>query len=266
MAYGMDFYYKSMKIDIMLIGSKAAKYHFSDFPREPADVDYISKEEVEKTDSKYCPSFELILKKYRAEIAPPEVLYTLKVSHAAWDIFWEKTMFDVRFFQSKGIRLDEELYPALYADCEKRHGKKKAYLSKSNEEFFNDNVRRVYVHDSIHAAVAFHDRPLYFDIKIDESKAQTCKALFWALTPPDRIKLCKEEIFVTALERFLIPADFQMHFQTAYWRAYKKLVVDMTGGYFCKFLIENCLELNKKPYFNFVKKFRANREKLVKIS
>jgi hypothetical protein len=240
----------------MLIGSQAAKYWFSDFPRQPKDIDYISEEEINDSDSKFCPSFKYLLEKYPVKIASPEILYTLKVSHSFWDIKWDKTVFDIRFFQSKGIKLNEELFYILYKDCEKRYGVKKAYLNKSNESFFEDGVERKYIHDDIHRAISYYEQPLYEKIKNDNTKALTSKELFLNLSLEDKIKLCEEEIFVTALERFLIPKNFNIPPKVAYLKACKSLIVSMSKGWFPKFIVENYLDISKNNDYNFIVKFK----------
>lgn len=247
--------------EVMLIGSKAAKHWFPEF-REPHDTDYISEEEIDNTDSKFCPSFAKVIEKYPNDsIANPQVLYTLKVSHAFWDIHWEKTMADIRFFQSKKITLDEELFTHLYHDCELRYGKKQAYLNKSNDDFFKDGVTRKYVHDDIHAAMAFYDRPLYHRIKKDQDKALTSGDLFLQLSHEDKIKLCQEEIYVTALERFIIPANFERLTPfKSYLDACKLLITSMTKGWFPKFIVENWIDISTNNRYDYVRKFKQALE------
>ena len=243
--------------NIMLIGSKAAKIHFPDFPREPHDTDYISENEIDKADCHYCEGFEYILKKYpNLDVAPPEVLYTLKLSHAFWDVWWDKTMFDICFYQSKNISIDEELFAILYKDCEKRYGKKKAYLAKSNEDFFTDSVERIYVHDDIHEAIAYGNEPLYKKIKKDQSKASTSHDLFLALSDEEKLNLCREEIYVTALERILIPKDFHKHPFAAFKESAKMLITSMSKGWFPKFIVQNWLKIRDYKY-DFVSKFKT---------
>lgn len=251
-----------MSFKKLLIGSKALKYHFSDFPREPKDTDYICEEKIDKTDSKFCSSYKLILDKYSdLKICPSNILYTLKVSHSFWDIHWDKTMSDIRFLQSKGFRkVDEILFKELYKDCEIRYGSKKAYLNKSNEDFFKDVVKRKYVHDDLHKAMAFYDVPLYEKLKKDSSKAMVSYKLFSNLSYEDKIKLCQEEIYVTALERFLIPSDFKIPPFSAYLRACKLLIISMTKGWFPKFIVENWIDISTNNKYDFIRKFKNNIE------
>ena len=243
----------------MLIGSRAAKHWFSDF-REPKDTDYMSDESIEGAEVKFCPSYKLAIEKYKTEIAPPELLYSLKFSHAFWDIHWNKTIFDISFFQQKGIKLDEELLPLLYKDCEARYGKKKSYLNVSNDKFFDDKVERVYIHDDIHRAIAFYKEPLFEKIKENKEKALTSRKMFDSLNLDDKLKLCREEIYVTALERELIPNNFERDIQGAYRVAIKKLITQMTSGWFPRFILENWQEL-KRIDINYVEKFKQNIEK-----
>lgn len=251
-----------MKVKKLLIGSKALKHHFPDFPREPKDTDYICEEKIIGTDSKISPSSKLILDKYsELEICPADVLYTLKVSHAFWNIHWEKTMSDIRFLQSKGFRkVNEDLFKELYRDCEDRYGKKNAYLKKSNEDFFKDSIKRKYIHDDLHKAMSFYDIPLYEKLKTDLSKAMVSYELFLNLSYEDKIRLCQEEIYVTALERFLIPNDFRLSPFSAYLRACKLLIISMTKGWFPKFMVENWIDISKNNKYDFIKKFKISLE------
>lgn len=239
----------------MLIGSQAMKYFFSDFPREPKDIDYISKDSIEGAECKWCDSFEYILNKYpNLEIATPEILYTLKVSHSFWNIHWEKTIFDIEFLQRKGIVLNEELFEILYRDCKKRYGEKQAYLNVKNEDFFTKNVSRKYIHDDLHKAVAYYNEPLFNKIKKDKSLAKVDYDLFLNLTYEDKCNLCREEIYVTALERILIPQDFRSSDKSAFKQATKLLVTSMTKGWFPKFIITNWLNIKNYKY-NYLQKF-----------
>lgn len=249
----------------MLIGSKAARFHFPDYPREPKDTDYISDTKIDASDTKWCPSFKFLMEKYPMEVPPANVLYTLKVSHSFWNIHWEKTIFDIQFFQSKSLKIDEELFHILYKDCELRYGSKQAYLNTSNDNFFKDGVTRKYVHDSIHEAMAFYERPLYESIKTDSAKALTSNQLFLNLSYEDKINLCLEEIYVTALERFLIPSDFSFNRYTAYSKACKLLITSMTKGWFAKFLVENYLDISKRKSYDYTLRFKNNLHKLKNI-
>jgi hypothetical protein len=249
----------------MLIGSRAAKYHFPDFPREPKDFDYISPDtscKSKEIDVHWNPAFERAYFKYLAPIAPPTLLYTLKFSHVFWPHYWEKTMFDVHYFSGKGVKLDEELLPLFYAEWEKTFGKKQAYLNESNDEFFSDKVKRTYIHDDLHKAVAYNEMPVYLMIKPDAEKAMVSKKMFFELDRKLQLDLCKEEINVIALERYLIPQNFSLHPKSARLSAAKDLVTKMTKGWFPRFIVENWTDIHvMNNDNNFVGKFKTALEK-----
>lgn len=261
-----------MQNNKMLIGSRAAKVWFSDF-REPKDTDYIIRGEScaiseKNTEKKQCWAFDKILDMFpEMEIAEPFLLYTLKLSHAYWDgIHWAKTMADIAFFQSRNVPFDEDIFDMLFKQWEEIKGPKRSSLNKSNEDFFKDNVRRKYVHDDLHYAIAYYEEPLYQRIKKNASKALTSKFLFDALSHQDKIKLAREEIYVTALERFLIPNDFRTNTQAAYLGALKMLITSMTRGFFARFLVENWLELRNRDNHDFCGKFKeALNNNLIKL-
>lgn len=190
-------------------------------------------------------------------IVNPVGLYSIKLSHSFWDIHWNKTAFDISFFQKNGVNYNPTLFNLLYKFWLVKHGQKRANLNKTNEEFFKDAVKRRYIHDDIHKAVAYYEKPLYERIKHDTDLALTSRPLFDKLDHIDKIRLCREEIHVTALERFLIPKDFHFNVKVAYRAAIKNLVTSMTKGYFPFFIMQNITELMElDKEFNFVDRFR----------
>jgi hypothetical protein len=251
-----------------LIGSRAAIEHFPDFYRECKDWDYItdkdeeSTREIEYHNTQNKEGLNYFLNN-SSDIATPEFLYTLKVSHCFWNIKWQKTMQDILFFQDKKVVFNEELFNLLYVDWVNIHGKKRAYLKKSNEDFFKDNVNRVYVHDSIHVAMAYNTVPMYSILKKDPNSALLSEDLFNSLPVEKKFQLCREEAYVTALERILIPKKFLYSSMGAYRYAMCKLLTSMSQGFFPKFIALNWKELNK-PDIDYISKFKENSHKLEK--
>lgn len=252
-----------------LIGSRAMNHWFPDF-RVGKDEDYLTDEDLKSTLSPHVEYFnvngfhglEWVL--HRGEIASPEILYTIKLSHSFWNVHWPKTMFDILWCQNKGIEHIPELLSLLYKDWEIKHGKKKAYLGKSNDDFFNDFVSRVYVHDDIHRAIAYYDEPMFEKLKYRKDSAYISEKLFNGLSYEDKLKTCREEIYVTTLERFLIPSEFRMNSLTAYRGACKLLVTSMTKGWFPRFIVLNWSELNRPDHHNYIDLFKsANLRKIV---
>lgn len=253
-----------------IIGSVATKHWIPEY-REPKDLDVLTPVENHKSftydttlriePAWYGDSSQWILDNTEGEYASLETLYTIKAAQLKFDVFWDKTASDVIFFQKRGIKLNEELFKMCLKDFTQRHGKRWAKLKgKDSTTFFEDAVKRKYVHDTIHDAVAYYDSPLYEHILTGEG-VQCSKEQFDALTHDDQIKLAKEEIFVTALERFLIPQEFKESSKLAYWRSLKKFVTTMSSGWMSKFLIDNFNELSYNTD-DYVGKFNQNQDRL----
>lgn len=251
----------------MIFGSTAAKHWFSDF-RDPKDVDIISRESVMTPSEQHywVDAFSMIP---AGEYCPPDHLYTIKCAHANWNIWWDKTMTDILFFKRKGCTLITDFYDALVKDFIQIHGKAWASLEGKNaESFFVDAVTRKYVHDDIHEAVAYYDKPLYFRILKDpESGSVGCSEdKFMQLSDIDKARCVKEEIFVTALERYLIPFDFKYSRGLAYQRSLKKLVTTMSSGWFSRWMIDNFGLLTPNTDWEFIEKFKqAEKENKLRM-
>lgn len=243
----------------IVFGSVAAKHWFSDF-REPKDLDVISKSgnEQKLRENYWVPTFEEIIERNsNPHFIDPVFLLTIKSAHLGWDIHWNKTLNDIIFFKRKGLSMDRELYKKLVKDFTKIHGKKWASLkNKDSETFFQDAVKREYVHDDLHELVAVYDRPLYEQIlKYPGTKSVECsKEKFDKLSKEDKLLLVQEEIWVTALERFLIPSDFTYGSNLAYFNSFKKLVTTMSSNWFKQWIIDNVDKLVKNKDWTFVQK------------
>lgn len=264
----MNKFYKNNH-PLVVVGSRAAKHWFSHY-REPQDWDFLWEGPNQFINGEIREEYHNIdeLKGNRIiydwtlqtgqSYAAPELLYTLKLATIYFiPNHFEKTAYDLRFFQHEGVKYNEELFKVLYADFEAYHGKKKAKLNKPNAEFFKDAVQRQYEHDDIHRAIAYYNEPLYERLKTDKNSAYCSEKLFDKLSFDDKIKLCCEEISVIALERFLIPKDFAMNKVAAWRMAIKQLLTTMTKGWFPKFIAMN-LDILWKPddNHNFVTLFK----------
>lgn len=133
-------------------------------------------------------------------------------------------------------------------------------LNMENDAFFDRSAKigRVYEHDEIHKVVAYYDVPLFEKIKTDPKKAMTNKKIFFTqLSLEDRLRTVREECYVIALERYLIPAnvfDDKEKIQEAYLSALEKICTTLTKGHFREFAINHYPEL-KYPEVDFANKF-----------
>ncbi len=247
----------------LIFGSTAAKHWFPDFPREPHDLDLISKKGfMSKQEQHYFwPTFSELLEINKdSEYLDPELLVTVKAAHMKFDVHWLKTAYDLVFFYQKGLRPNLELYRKLLKDFTETYSARWVSLKgKDSESFFKDAVKRVIPHDDLHLVCAYYERPLYERIlKNPETKSvECCEKKFNLLSEEDKTLLVKEEVFATALERFLIPTNFRYGDNLAYSRSLKKLVTTMSGdSWFSRWMIFNYDKLQKNNDWNFIKKFK----------
>ena len=238
---------------MLVFGSTAAKYWFPDF-REPKDLDYISQiipfNKEKGVEYHWCEPMRYVILSNKDDVfVDPDFLYTIKVSHAAWDINWDKHMKDIIFLKKKGCQLDYWLYKDLYDYWSVHHGAKKVKMSGMNQDFFTPTIDREYDHDWLHEYLSFYDRPLHERIRKNMDSPLPSKALWDKLSYEDQLKCALEETYVIATERYLFnrTKEFdKLCFNIAKIKSLKNLVTSMSKGWFNLFLIENFGEL----YYN----------------
>lgn len=263
----------------ILIGSRALKHHLGNkLNREPHDWDYFSNTrdgcsifETDVPNNKvevfYHPRLELYnWENDEKSIATLDELYTIKVSHVFWELrnnSWKKHMDDIMLMKDNGAKLIPELYDLLYSIWEETHGKKKVNLEQDEEDFFNNLVKRKYIHDSVHESVAFKDKPMFNEILKDNSKVAVDKSKFDNLTFEDKKKLVFEEAFVIALERKVFESE-GAYWKSSYIWALKKIIQDLSKGWFPLFIVDNFSEFKKAP-FNYYELSMKNKDKLIEM-
>lgn len=233
-----------------MIGSKAIKRWFEDFPRTPKDVDYIVDYKT-KGSSEIELLYNPILYKFIKEefpyweVASPDVLYTLKMSHVVgWDINWEKHLFDIQFLKKKGCKLISELFYELYEFWNTVHQKnKRSELNMSSEMFFDNAIKYPVPHDIIHTFIK--NPPTFTKVLVGE--VEVSESLFNELLFDEKCDLVTEEVMVMAAERF-----GNLNYRNAYSKMLKKFTINHAPLWEAIFIIEN-FPLLEKPSFNFLK-------------
>src|SRR5678815_2557645 len=203
----------------IVIGSTAARHHLGDAWREPKDHDVFADEggqqwvlEARKEDAFWHPSFTACWPSGE-RFATLDELYTIKISHSYWELknnSWGKHMGDVVMLKRHGAQLIPELHKILYGVWEQEHGVKRVDLNMDKAAFFDDAVPRRYDHDSVHESVAYGDEPLYNRILKDDAEVGVSMKKLKALPFEDQVRLFREEIYATALERKVIPSDYDV--------------------------------------------------------
>jgi hypothetical protein len=228
----------------ILIGSRAIKHWFRDFPREPKDFDYIGNGSsiAGKLEFHKNPIFD----NYKFPIMQPNDIYTLKMSHMFWDINWEKHLYDIQFLKSKGCKLDRSLFDKLYPYWNDVHGKnKRSDLKMSKEDFF-DNALKEFDHDGLHELLV--PIPMYKKVLKDGAEVEVDENKYNQLTYEEKLELVREEVYVMAYERL-----HNRDYRTAYSWMLKKFIISHAPIFEALFIIENHKALYK-PIINYKQK------------
>lgn len=234
-----------------IIGSTALKA--SNFHRqEPKDLDiWITKGFVifPKTDVyKVTQKLYDLVPTIDNQHATPDAIYTIKCSHFAYDIKWEKTKKDILWLKHKGCKIIPQLYTELKKHWKIQNGNKSHLsLRQKKAEFFDDYVHHKYDHDYLHTLVAFPNPPIYTRCLAQNEEVFIDKNLFFAMPFADQLQMFKEEITVIAIERWVIPRGISWY--AAYSLALKKTIISLTKNWATDFIIQN-LDYYTKPEYS----------------
>lgn len=258
----------------LVVGSHALKA-LGVCNREPKDIDWWTDAKVGnmtsvqgRLDVLWHPAFaEFIPKTHTWQYATLDQMYTIKLSHSHWELpngSWDKHIYDMRLLKQHGAKLDLGLYKLLYKVWESMHGKKVMNLDQDKTEFFDDAVRRMYDHDSLHMSVAYGDRPIYEEVLRYGATVDVDPEKLWALPHKRIVQLFREEICVTALERIVVPRNYVESPGAAYLWALRRTITSLTKGKSSRFILENIDEF-MRPDPDYVKRHLAKADRLVKL-
>ena len=232
-----------------IFGSKLIKKYYSDF-REPNDTDWVTNDESKLKESSKEEEFYYIPFSPSREMTPDEI-YTVKVSHAIYDIHWKKTMSDIRFLQIKGCKIIPELLKQLRDYWVEVHGEQhRTDFEVKPGKFFNDRVRRKINHDDLHKVI--NPSPTYLKI-VNTGDVTPNTDKYLNLSEDDKKELLFEEAFVIAIERFSNTFD-----RNAYHIAQQALVTRLHPVWVADEVIKNWNKwywnpMTSKYYRKFVK-------------
>lgn len=235
----------------IVVGSTAAKIQFPNWHRNCVDMDIWSDEPLEKykqLDNVVMPLEILDAFEARpsgaidALIATKNDLYTIKVSHLPWPIFFWKHANDALYMQHCGARLNKPLYELLKKYWKKEHGNKEQLsLYKSKEQFFDDAVPKLYDHDYLHELVSYPNRPIYTTV-LKEGHSVYTDAEKWNDLPfVVKVHMLREEMNVIMCERWLLHDHIRSRITLPQaWRmSVEKTTTALTKGIYSEFIAEN---------------------------
>lgn len=261
-------------MSLLIIGSAAMRHHFApQFDREPGDIDVFAPTghtnwqlEGVAVDGHHVDAFShqmldplLLGTATCSRYATPDELLTIKTSHAHWELrngSWDKHMWDLVFLRDHGAVVDESLYQRIYAVWANIHGAKRLKMGMDATGFFTDAVVRTYDHDSLHESVAYGDEALYVSVLAPGKEVKMDMAKVKALPHETRVRLLREEVYATALERLVIPNGYRYSPRLAYHWALRRTITSLTSGWTSRWLVDNYKEM-RTPDMDYVARHRS---------
>lgn len=240
------------------------------------NIDFLNNRQICSANSdKYQISVTLGNSLKTLNVLDLDLLYVQKRSH-----LWRPNNFPKHIRELQRIKdsidfhgLDQSSYQLLQdriIQTKKSFKDKVPSLNQTNEDFFDDAVKKYYVHDDIHKIMAFYDEPIYEKLKVDKTLAKCEKNLWSNLNYDTQTKCVAEECFVIAVERFLIPKleinERYMPEKMSFNKALEKVCTTLTSGWFRDFAIDNwktIKELGESVSF-YSKFFKAVENKELK--
>jgi hypothetical protein len=198
-------------------------------------------------------------------------LMLLKRSHLHRPLGFEKHIRD--YHAMRAVCEPDTRYLLIIKDLIKAtkslYGDRVPSLKKSKTEFFDDYVTKHYEHDSIHAATCYGPRPIFERLKPEGDESVWCSKNLWdGLSHQDMVRCVREEAFVIALERFIIPELIldkpHRSAKMAFGLAVTKICTTLCSGWFRDFAIENWPEIMNLDH-DFLGKFNEQFGRQTKI-
>lgn len=212
--------------------------------------------------------------------ASKQALLALKMSHRYLrnSPHFLKTMRDIQAMRAAGIVLDDTMREWLEQREEETYDYAHPNLNVDKGTFFDDSVKYIYCHDSIHETVALIEeysdtpdcsgkpRPAYTFYMKDGAQVMTDKEKFFFVHENIRLYGVYEESCVLALERSQIPFDFEPNPRYSFELALMKVCTSITSGWFRQYAYESydkVLDLyNELGEGDYVERFKRNKHLL----
>lgn len=272
--------------ELILIGSRAIAYSDPAFKLKPnTDWDIISEEPLERDLDFYMKSYEwhdrnfLNNAKFDAycistafEVNEKRLyalnlrgLSIIKRSHLWRDLDFDKHITHYHKYlipKHLWLKSDVAIYQERLALTKAAFPQRQPNLMQSKEDFFDDAVKKVYEHDYLHELVAFYEKPLYTRLLRSPELAWCDEDKWNSLTELEKVQCVAEETMVIAIERFLVPGDWQMPPKLAFMKALRKVCTTLCSGWFRDYAIDSypqVVQAFDKNVFDRVK-FQLNKE------
>jgi len=247
---------KRFKMRIKLIYGSTAMKHWFPTSREPQSLDIISnlsqdrkKQNSDEEQYYWIPSFKYLKHNIDEKYIDADLLYTIKVSHVAWDVNWSKTMKDIAFLKNQGCKINIKFYNLLIRDWTRIYGKKNVTMNVTNEEFFNENAERKISRIELHQIFKIGEKPMYEKIRENPDLPAISTTIWLELSEEDKFNYALEEFWIRLLEEYSFTSK-AIPFMVAKFKVLKEMIIFMSGGIFNVYLIENFDKLYEESKFD----------------
>lgn len=240
----------------LLIGSRALAM-FSDVKiKEDTDYDVISLEPIEGTEwhkpdfllnyelARYASQKTVLFNGKLLHAVDPIGLTIVKRSHLWRDLSFQKHIthyhrHKLASFRNRFTIVDANLLDKRTAATRKEFPQGNPNLYQTVEGFFDDAVTKKYNHDYLHELVAYQSKPMYTKLQHNPKLAWCEKVLWDKLSYVEQLQCVAEETYVIAIERFLVPNNWDYSYKRAYLRSLDKVCTTLCSGWFRDFAIDN---------------------------
>ncbi len=253
----------------MLIGSRAIKYHWDRIHpgqtafkvKEGSDWDIIGesvseqfyrslfkipdKDRIEWHDPKHLNNNSMLYYFRCEDVCNLYGLALIYRSHLWRDYKWDSHIAKYHLFIIPLLgnlkHLDDPLMKERIKLTKEAYPQGNPNLMQANEDFFDDNVKKVYDHDYLHELLAYEERPMFEKLKRPEGfESAWCEKDLWlGLSDTNKLQCVAEETQVIAAERFLIPTNWEGNYKQAYYKALKKVCTTLCSGWFRDYTIDH---------------------------
>lgn len=234
------------------------------------DIKLLNNEKLCKAPYKSYRSVSV--ENFNCVVLRPTALYIMKRSHLFRPLKFARHILEFQKIKTLECSLYKDDLAVLrerISLTKKKYGDKVPKLNKTNKEFFDDSVTKYYVHDDLHKIVAYNPgHPIYESLKVNQELAMCEKDLWYKLSHEDKVNCVREEGYVIALERFIIPkienGEKHMSPEMAFDKALEKICTTLTSGFFRDFAIDNWQKIrsNISCYLGSFLSHKDNLEKL----
>lgn len=185
-----------------------------------------------------------------------QFLMTLKLSHLTFK-GTKKALQDIHLFSMLRIQVVEEAYYKLfdYWQSEAEVQPWRANFSMTVEDFFNDAVSRLELHDDLHKRFSFEDQPAFRLLQEPDQLTVDVSYDKWKLlTEQQQLNVIIEETLVLTYERIILspnPKTREIPYQAAYLMFLQAMLLRLTPRWMVPFMANNYLFFAENiPKFN----------------